>query len=70
MGKLTCRDYGNDCDFVSEGEIEDLIEKFGEHMDEVHGIDYNKEALIQFIMRKSTWIQTKEWILHDWKYGL
>ena len=63
-------DYGYDCDFVVEGEIEHVIEKFGQHMDEVHGINYTTEALMQIILRKSTWIQTKEWILHDWKYWI
>ena len=57
MAKLNCRDYGYDCDFVVEGEIEHVIEKFGQHMDQVHGIDYTKEALMQIILRKSTWIQ-------------
>ena len=70
MAKLECSDYGYDCDFVVEGEIEQVIEKFGQHMDEEHGIDYSKEALMQIILRKSTWTEKKEWILHDWKYGL
>jgi len=54
LAKLKCRDYGYDCDFVVEGEIEHVIEKFGQHMDQVHGIDYTKEALMQIILRKST----------------
>ena len=53
MAKLTCRDYGYDCDFVTEGEVEQVIEKFGQHMEEEHGIDYSKEALMQIILRKS-----------------
>ena len=71
MAKLTCRDYGYDCDFVTEGEVEQVIEKFGQHMEEEHGIDYSKEALMQIILRKSgRWIQSKEWILDDWKFWL
>ena len=54
MAKLKCSDYGYDCDFVVEGEIEHVIEKFGQHMDEEHGIDYTQEALMQIILRKST----------------
>ncbi|MFQ5475509.1 MAG: DUF1059 domain-containing protein [Nitrosopumilus sp.] len=54
MAKLTCRDYGYECDFEIKGEIERVIEKFGEHMEEDHGIDYTKEALMQIILRKST----------------
>jgi len=51
--KLTCHDYGFECDFVSEGEIEQVLEKFGQHTENEHGIDYSKEALMQIILRKS-----------------
>ena len=53
MAKLRCMDYGYDCDFVVEGEIEDVIKQFGKHTLDVHGIDYGKEALMQFILRKT-----------------
>ena len=52
MAKLKCSDYGFECDFVAEGEIEQVIEEFAKHTDDVHGIDYSKEALMQFILRK------------------
>ena len=52
MAKLKCSDYGFECDFVSEGEIDEVIEVFGKHTDEEHGIDYSKEALMQFILRQ------------------
>lgn len=52
MARLRCSDYGFECDFVSEGEIEHVIAEFGKHMDEEHGIDYSKEALMQFILRQ------------------
>ena len=42
MAKLKCSDYGFECDFESEGEIEEVIDVFGKHTDEVHGIDYSK----------------------------
>ena len=45
-------DYGFECDFIAEGEIEEVIEGFRAHMDEEHGIDYSKEAIMQFILRK------------------
>jgi len=54
MAKLRCSDYGFECDYVSEGEMEDVIEEFGKHTDEEHGIDYSKEALMQFILRQKT----------------
>ena len=52
MARLRCGDYGFECDFVAEGEIEEVIKNFGSHTEEVHGIDYSKEALMQFIMRQ------------------
>lgn len=52
MARLRCSDYGYECDFVSEGEMEDVIKQFGKHTEEEHGIDYSKEALMQFILRQ------------------
>ncbi len=52
--KLRCNDYGFECDFVVEGETAHVIEEFGKHTDEEHGIDYSKEALMQFILRKTS----------------
>ncbi len=53
MAKLNCRDYGFECDFVAEGkEIEQVVTYFRRHMDDVHGIDYSKEAVMQFLLRK------------------
>ena len=54
MARLRCSDYGYECDFVSEGEMEEVIEEFGKHTEEEHGIDYSKEALMQFILRQKT----------------
>jgi hypothetical protein len=36
-----------------EGETEKVIKQFGLHTEEIHGIDYSKEALMQIIMRKT-----------------
>jgi len=52
MKKLTCAYYGFECDFVAEGEIEDVIEKFKTHTDDEHGIDYSTESIMQFIIRQ------------------
>lgn len=46
-------DYGYECDFVAEGEIEAVIKEFRIHTEEEHGIDYSDEVLMQFILRKS-----------------
>lgn len=53
MVKLQCRDYGFDCDFKVEGtDTSALIANFGKHTEQEHGIEYSKESLMQFIMRK------------------
>ena len=52
MVKLKCKDYGFECDFSVEGETEKVIEDFRSHTEDVHGIDYSKEAIMQFILRK------------------
>ena len=52
--KFTCKDYGFDCDFVASGsDIGRVIEEYGKHSADEHGIEYSKEALMQFIIRKS-----------------
>lgn len=52
--KLSCRDYGYDCDFNVEGsDTSEIIQKFGKHTEMEHGIEYSKESLMQFIIRKS-----------------
>ena len=53
MTKLSCKDYGFECDYVAEGEdISSVIDQYGKHSEEVHGIEYSKESLMQFILRK------------------
>ncbi len=52
MARLRCSDYGYECDFISEGEMEEVIQEFGKHTEEEHGIDYSKEASMQFILRQ------------------
>ncbi len=53
MVKLTCKDYGYDCDFKIEGEPSAIIEKFAKHTLDEHGIEYSKETIMQFVLRKS-----------------
>ena len=52
MARLRCSDYGFECDFVAEGEVESVMVLFGSHSEEEHGIAYSKESLLQFIIRK------------------
>lgn len=51
--KFTCRDYGFDCDYVASGsDVKNVIEEYSKHSTDEHGIEYSKEALMQFIIRK------------------
>ena len=53
MPKLRCSDYGFECDFVAESpEVSQVIDDYGKHSEEVHGIEYSKESLMQFILRQ------------------
>jgi len=52
--KLACKNYGFECDFIAEGtDVSEVIERFGKHTLEEHGIEYSKESLMQFIIRQS-----------------
>jgi predicted small metal-binding protein len=53
MIKLVCRDYGFECDFVASGnDVKQVVDEYGRHSADEHGIEYSKEALMQFIIRK------------------
>jgi len=54
MVKLVCKDYGFECDFIADDDdLAIVIVKFGKHTEEEHGIEYSKEAIMQFILRRS-----------------
>lgn len=51
--KFVCKDYGFDCDFVTTSkDVAGAIEEYSKHSNHEHGIEYSKEILMQFIMRK------------------
>ena len=52
MVKAVCSDYGFDCDFVCEGELDAVIDDFGKHCTEEHGIEYENETLTKFLLNK------------------
>ena len=52
MAKLTCMDYGFECSYVVEGEVEHVIDQYQKHSTEEHGIEYSAEALTQVILRQ------------------
>ena len=52
MVKAVCSDYGFDCDFVCDGDLDPVIDNFGKHCTEEHGIEYEKETLTKFLLNK------------------
>lgn len=51
--KFVCRDYGFDCEFETVStDVSGAIEEYSKHSSEEHGIEYSKEVLMQFIIRK------------------
>ena len=53
MPTLVCRDYGFDCDFIAKGDdTAKIISEYSKHSADEHGIEYSKEALMHFILRK------------------
>ena len=54
MPSVSCRDYGFNCEFVAEGELEEIANEFGKHSSNEHGIEYSIETVTKFILNKST----------------
>ena len=54
MVKVSCHDYGDDCDFTVTGEVDEVVEKSNHHSEEEHGIEYVKEDLQQRFMELET----------------
>ena len=53
MAKLCCVDYGFECAFASESDnTSEMIDNFAKHTTDQHGIEYSKEVLMQFMLRK------------------
>ncbi len=53
MAKLCCVDYGFECAFAAESDnVSEMIEHFAKHTSDQHGIEYSKEVLMQFMLRK------------------
>ncbi len=54
MSKLICKDYGFDCNFETSDDVaKKAIDEFQKHTLQEHHINYSKEALSQFILRKN-----------------
>lgn len=53
MAKLCCVDYGFECAFAAESDdVSEMIDNFAKHTADQHGIEYSKEVLMQFMLRK------------------
>ena len=54
MPRLECKDYGFECNFETSNDVaKKVIDEFQKHTLQEHYIDYSKEALSQFILRKN-----------------
>ena len=47
MVRAVCKDYGFDCDFVIDGNMEKVVQEFGKHTTEKHGIEYSEEIYVK-----------------------
>ena len=52
MTHLKGSDYGFECDFMVDGDSDYIAHQFGQHADEIRGIDYHIVAINQIIGRK------------------
>ena len=53
MVRILCHDYGFDCDYVLDDDIDQVVKKYNEHSEEIHGIEYVKEDLKQRFLELS-----------------
>ena len=53
MVRISCNEYGFNCDFVLDDEIDQVVEKYNEHSEQIHGIEYVKEDLEQRFLELS-----------------
>ena len=54
MVRAVCKDYGFACDYIVEGSMEKVVQEFGKHTTEKHGIEYGEETLTKFMLNNSS----------------
>jgi len=55
MTKLCCVDYGFECAFTAESDdVSKMIDDFAKHTSDQHGIEYSKDVLMRFMLRKGS----------------
>ena len=52
MVKAICRDYGFNCDFTCDGDLDSVVTNFGKHWSQEHGIEYQRETLMKYLLNK------------------
>ena len=52
MIQAVCRDYGFDCDFTADGDIDTVIDHFVKHVADKHGIEYQRETVTKYLLNK------------------
>ena len=53
MSELACKNYGFDCNFITNGEeVGKVIKEFRNHTIQEHYIDYPEGVLMKFILSK------------------
>ena len=50
--RIKISDYGFDDELEIIGKADEVIEKFRSHMEEEHGIDYSREAVMQMFTNR------------------
>ena len=53
MVKNSCHHYGFDCYFVLDDENDQVVKKYSEHSEEIHGMEYVKEDIEQRFLELS-----------------
>ena len=52
MVDVRCEDYGFDCDYSLEGDVNKVVQGFWNHMNDEHGIEYSTETICKTIKKK------------------
>ncbi|MBT5201743.1 MAG: DUF1059 domain-containing protein [Thaumarchaeota archaeon] len=52
MVNIRCEDYGFDCDYSLDGDVDSVVYGYQSHMTDEHGIDYSSETLCKTVMKK------------------
>ena len=54
---LRCDDYGFECNYIIEGDVEKVVYEYWNHMKKEHGIEYDAGTIGESIKRKTRQIK-------------